>query len=257
MENRYPLFAGGRILKKEALWDLRDYAYGGWQLYYADYTDGVIKGCNVRVEGMNLVIGKGILKYGDFIYFLQEEATVPYAAENREKILKVVFEKKPENPDYLAYTVQFFLDDNPERQENQMELCRFHLREGAVLRDTYKDFYDIGTEYDTINLLYATMSGKGHERLHPQILIHYAQELLKHSERNMEDGVFCYQIMQNVGEVEEEVLNVYLTIKQREEKEKKEYSCKSEGFFRKLVDILVCSDNSYNESQRQKIIIVE
>ena len=29
MENRYPLFAGGRILKKESLWDLRDYAYGG------------------------------------------------------------------------------------------------------------------------------------------------------------------------------------------------------------------------------------
>ena len=26
VENRYPLFAGGRILKKEALWDLRDYA---------------------------------------------------------------------------------------------------------------------------------------------------------------------------------------------------------------------------------------
>lgn len=50
MENRYPLFAGGRILKKEALWDLRDYAYGSMQLYYMDYTDGIVRGFDIHVE---------------------------------------------------------------------------------------------------------------------------------------------------------------------------------------------------------------
>ena len=39
MEIRVPVFAGRRILKKESLWDIRDYTYAGWQLYYAEYTD--------------------------------------------------------------------------------------------------------------------------------------------------------------------------------------------------------------------------
>ena len=41
MEIRVPVFAGRRILKKESLWDIRDYTYAGWQLYYAEYTDGL------------------------------------------------------------------------------------------------------------------------------------------------------------------------------------------------------------------------
>ena len=45
MEIRVPVFAGRRILKKESLWDIRDYTYAGWQLYYADHTDGLLKGC--------------------------------------------------------------------------------------------------------------------------------------------------------------------------------------------------------------------
>ena len=48
MEMRVPIFAGRRILKKESLWDIRDYTYAGWQLYYAEYTDGLLKGCDIR-----------------------------------------------------------------------------------------------------------------------------------------------------------------------------------------------------------------
>ena len=36
MEIRVPVFAGRRILKKESLWDIRDYTYAGWQLYYSE-----------------------------------------------------------------------------------------------------------------------------------------------------------------------------------------------------------------------------
>lgn len=110
MGNRYPLFAGGRILKKEALWDLRDYAYGSMQLLYMDYTDGIVKGCNVRVEDSHLVVGRGMLKYGNFLYLLPEEVRIPFAAENRMVVLKAVFTVKEGNPDYLSYQVDFLLD---------------------------------------------------------------------------------------------------------------------------------------------------
>lgn len=211
MENRYPLFAGGRILKKEALWDLRDYSYKSWQLHYADYTDGVISGCGIRAEGMDLVVGKGMIKCGDFVYLLQEEARIPYETANRLKVLKAEFEEKAGNPDYLAYSVKFFLDDNEERKKDQIELCRFHLRTGSVLRDTYKDFHDMRTEYDTINLLYATMAGQGQERLHPGIVDRFWKELQKREEKETADYVFGYQIANAAGAVTRELIAAYLS----------------------------------------------
>ena len=108
---------------------------------------------------------------------MQEEARVPFAAENRTVALKAVFSVKEGNPDYLSYQVDFLLDRDVERQENQIEICRFHLREGSVLRDTYRDFADMNTKYDTVNLLYATVSGREMGRLHPKILLKYAEAL--------------------------------------------------------------------------------
>ena len=59
MEIRVPVFAGRRILKKESLWDIRDYTYAGWQLYYAEYTDGLLKGCDIRAEDCLLYTSPG------------------------------------------------------------------------------------------------------------------------------------------------------------------------------------------------------
>lgn len=191
MENRYPLFAGSRILKKEALWDLRDYAYGSMQLYYMDYTDGIVRGFDIHVEDHYFVVGKGKLKYGDFLYLLQEEVRIPFVAENRLVVLKAVCSLKQEHPDFLSYQVAFLLDQDTERQKNQIELCRFHLREGAILRDTYRDFADLNTKYDTVNLLYATVAGRGKERLHPKILLKYAEELQTNNANGIEDRAFA------------------------------------------------------------------
>lgn len=257
MENRYPLFAGGRILKKEALWDLRDYSYGSWQMYYADYTDGIVKGCRVRVEGSDLVIGRGILKYRNFIYLLEEEAKVPFAAENRLIVLKAVIEEIGENFDYLTYAVNFFLDSNQECQENQMELCRFHLREGSVLRDVYKDFSDMNTEYDTINLLYATMAGRGEGRMHPEILLRYAQELQKSDTRSMEDIAFAYHVLQTEGEVERKVVGAYLQEKCKREISVNEAVWENRQCFELMEALLNQRLDSWENGQGHRVIFVE
>ena len=86
MEIRVPMFAGRRILKKESLWDIRDYTYAGWQLYYSDYTDGLLKGCEIHTEDGRLVIGKGMLKFHDFIYLLMEEEELLRNRRSRGKI---------------------------------------------------------------------------------------------------------------------------------------------------------------------------
>lgn len=257
MESRYPLFAGGRILKKESLWDLRDYAYESWQLYYADYTDGIIKGCRVRVEGTNLIIGKGILKYRDFIYLLREETAVPFAAENRLTVLKAAFRKKEENPDYFIYSVDFFLDSDPQRQENQIELCRFHLRTGSVLRDIYKNFYDMNTEYDTINLLYATMAGRGQGRMHPEILVRFAEELKRREEKHLADYVFSYEIDNMAGDIERKVIISYLSDKKREYAAGEIQGWNNMMIFHAMENILGYDNNERNSRTGRKVIYIE
>ena len=43
-ENRYPLFEGKRVLKKEMLWALRDYLFAHVYLEYQEYEPGIIQG---------------------------------------------------------------------------------------------------------------------------------------------------------------------------------------------------------------------
>ena len=257
MENRYPLFAGGRILKKEALWDLRDYAYGSLQLSYADYTDGILKGCRVRVEGEEMVVGRGMLKCGDFIHLIQKEERVPYQAENRRMVLKAAISGQGGNPDYMSYQVKFFLDDETELSEGQIELCSFHLREGSQLRDTYKDFADMETEYDTINLFHATLAGREAGRLHPQILLKFAKEMQERGTKNMEDYAFCYEIWNTAGELERNVVEAYLADKEGRPMREGESEWDSESVFRDLGRILGQRFRQDRSGWKQDVLYVE
>lgn len=210
MEHHYPLFAGRRILKKESLWTIRDYTYASWQLYYAGYTDGVLNGCGIRAEEEELVIEKGMIKFHDFIYLLQAEERVSYRPENAWRILKAEFSEEEGNPDSKLYRVRFFLDDVPECNDGQLELCRFYLREGSVLRDSYKSFSDMATEYDTINLIYAAAAGEGECTLHPALLRQFAEELWEQEGKNAVDINFCFLIWNTQGKVERRVVAAYL-----------------------------------------------
>lgn len=220
MEIRVPVFAGRRILKKESLWDIRDYTYAGWQLYYADHTDGLLKGCEIHTEDGRLVIGKGMLKFHDFIYLMMEEERVDYQPKNRWQVLKAEFSEDETNLDYKAYRVRFFLDEEMELGENQIEMCRFYLREGSVLRDSYKNFADMSTEYDTINLIYATVAGVGEKTLHPVVVRQFGEEIWNAKEKETSDFIFSYMIESNKGRMERQAITRYLQDKNRKESEK-------------------------------------
>ena len=60
MENRYPLFENGRILKKEALEIIRDYPRDLLSIIYDGYTNGVIRGLRLSSDHENkcIIIGK-------------------------------------------------------------------------------------------------------------------------------------------------------------------------------------------------------
>lgn len=217
MKNRYPLLAGRRILRKESLWDIRDCAYGGWQLYYMDHTDGLLKGCTISAQNGMLVIGRGILKFHGFIYLMREEERVAYQPENEWRILKGEFTEDGTNPDYSEYRVRFFLDTDMRLKENQIEMCRFYLREGAVLRDSYKDFSDMATEYDTVNLVHATVAGVGEQTLHPALLRQFGEELWNIKEKDQFDISICNLIWNTQGNLEHKVIAEYLWSKTKKD----------------------------------------
>lgn len=243
-------------MKKEALWDLRDYAYENWRIFYEDYTNGIIKGCHMHVEGLELVIGNGVLKYKDFVYLLRSETRVPITETNRLAILKAEFMKEDENPDYLIYTVCFFLDNEIMCQENQIELCRFHLCEGSVLRDAYKNFSDLWTKYDTVNLMNSTVAGRGQERLHPTVLLQFAKEMQRHSEKDTADIAFCYEIRNHNGELERAAVLAYLADKGAAEMTQL-YDWNNEKIVSKMEEILLDGRNMAGPRQRENIIYVE
>ncbi|MDE7251013.1 MAG: hypothetical protein K2N82_14270 [Lachnospiraceae bacterium] len=160
MEHIYPTFERGRIMKKELLCALRDYSYSALQLQYADYPDGIISGCGIRIED-------------DFL--LEREVL----------------------SDYVRYVTEFVLDENLERKQNELEVCRFKLKEGARLRAEYKDFFDIETEYDTVNLANATWTSDGGNTLSKEVTDYFARKVLECENADDKDIRFAYLLLQS------------------------------------------------------------
>ena len=257
MEIRVPVFAGRRILKKESLWDIRDYTYAGWQLYYAEYTDGLLKGCDIRAEDGQLVIGKGMLKFHDFIYLMMEEEEVAYQPKNRWQVLKAEFLEDDTNLDYKAYRVRFFLDEELELGENQMEMCRFYLREGSALRDSYKNFADMSTEYDTVNLICATVAGIGEKTLHPLVVKQFGEELWNMEEKDQFDFGFCSLVWNTQGRVERKVIAAYLSNKMKKAVVDKIMSYDNQMVYEKLENIVDNMGKFKKEKVNTRVIIVD
>ena len=94
LQNCYPRFAKNRILKKEMLEALRDYSFACAQLEYQNYGQGILCGCDIRVEEKQLVVGKGMIKCGLWIGLLTEELAVPYGPAAQMQYFKAFGERK-------------------------------------------------------------------------------------------------------------------------------------------------------------------
>ena len=210
MEHIYPAFERGRIMKKELLWALRDYSYSALQQQYRDYPDGILSGCSIRIEEQMICIGQGIIKCRGFIFLITEEERIEYAATEKYISLKFRLTSKEELPDYTRYITQFALDDNLTLQSDEIEMCRFKLKEGARLRTDYKDCFDIQTEFDTVNLADATWSAAGGNTLSKEITDYFARKVLECENAQERDVQFAYFLLQSREAVRYEVLADYV-----------------------------------------------
>ena len=219
--NRSPNFDKGRILKKEMLEDLRDYPRKFIDIYFKDNSDGIISGTDLIVVEDELIITKGIVKLKDKIYILENDYRLSYAPTNKETILKIIFSDEVTKGDFIISNSKITLDTNSNIEENELELCRFKLREGAQLRHEYIDFYDFSTEYNTINTINVKYSGLDKSTIDPKILRYFSELILKNKSKNNYDIAFSMQCM-NQRSVNRDLILYYIS--NRLDLEFKEYS---------------------------------
>ncbi len=207
--NQYPHFQKGRILKREMLENLRDYPREFLDLYFQDYSNGIIAGVHIIVADSQLIITKGIIKHNGRLYMLHSSYELPYEATGHEMILKVRFPEAVNNLDYTHYTTEIILDDSVDLAQNELELARFKLKLGAKLRSQHIDFLDFATEYNTVNYHHCQYAGIQKSTYHPLILQYFARELLKYRPTNPYDIAFALECL-NQERVQRDAIDFYI-----------------------------------------------
>jgi hypothetical protein len=209
LEHKVPVFNPGPV-KKEIMQCLRDLTLDEQNIRYYEHTDGIITGCDLVEENMRIGLVNGIVKFAGRLYKLREKALVPYEPTDDWTALKLRFSPQIQHREYTHYTADLVLDANLEMKPNEMEMGRFKLKKGSRLRTEYKDFWDMGTEYDTVNLLHIRQSAKHRSTLSPAITAHFAREAFPHLNSNALDAAFCAVCLSSGEAVGRELITRYV-----------------------------------------------
>lgn len=209
LEYKVPTLAPGP-LKKEIIQCIRDIGLDEQSIRYDEYTDGIITGCKLFEEGMKIGLMNGIVKFGGRLYKLTEKIAVHYEPTDAWTVLKMQFCPQTWHPEYTIFTADLVLDTNRELSQNELEIGRFKLKKGSYLRTEYKDFWDMGTEYDTVNLLHVKQSARFCSTLSPEITRHFAREAYRHCQENPLDAAFCAACLATGEAVSRELIQQYV-----------------------------------------------
>ncbi|MFD4491472.1 DNA and RNA helicase [Lysinibacillus fusiformis] len=208
--NQYPHFQKGRILKLEMLENLRDFPREFLDLYFEEYSNGIIAGCHIHVTDTSIILTKGIMKHNKRLYMLHRSYELPYEATGNEMIVKVRFAEEVNHLDFTQFTTTIVLDNSMYLAANEMEIVRFKLKVGAKLRSEPIDFSDYTTEYNTVNYLHCEYAGVQKSTYHPRILQCFAKELLKNRPTNTYDITFALACL-NEERVQRDVIEMYIS----------------------------------------------
>lgn len=208
--NVFPHFGKGRILKKEMLETLRDYPRDFFDIYFNHYSNGIIAGADAVVGEKSITITRGIVKHDDKLYMLAQDSELPYYPTNKEVLIKIKFLDEVTEGDFKISKTEIFIDENTGVEKDELELGRFKLREGAVLRSDYTDFYDFSTEFNTINVIHTEYAGIKKSTMNPLVLRHFSKIVLRSSTDHVYDIGFAMQCMHQ-DTVDRELILYYIS----------------------------------------------
>ncbi len=193
-EQKYPQFERLHVLRTEALCSIRDRAFDIFPLFMENYGDGIISGCRPITTPTTITLSAGMILHNNFFYLIKEPMSVEYAPTEEYMMMKMVFEPELETENFTQRNINVILSHDMNLSDDEIELCRFKLKKGAVLRTTYTDFFDRATEFDTINTINVPYAAIGGHTLAPNILINFANEA-RDFELSLEDYNFCFSAL--------------------------------------------------------------
>ena len=174
----FPIFEEGRILKRDSLDFIRDYAPDFFSLLFREYGDGVIVGFPVHGDGKKM------------------DSSI--------------------SPDFKTERFELLLEPVRVLGKGEYELGRFLLEQGARLRsyEEYKDFNDLITEFNTLNPVYIPFACEGGNTLAPFILRLYGRSVLSSPKAEPLDLCFSAACLSSPC-VSAELIQSYLSAKER------------------------------------------
>ncbi len=218
----YPVFKKGRILKIEMLEELRDYPRNMFEFYMKDYSEGIITGFEVEIKGNELIILPGILKLKGQLLCLRKAEKINYENTNKDMYIKLRVEndkvEKVGQEDYKKIKSKIIIEEIKELQENEIELGRYKLREGAYLRNNYEKLEDYSVEYNTLNIVNVKYATNKNYSLKKEIFDKFGEVLFKKGEKVLD--ISFGMIILNSDRVNREVVKKYLERKLEIEIEK-------------------------------------
>lgn len=189
-EQKYPQLERLHILRTETLISMRDRAFDTFTLYCEDYGDGILSGCRPITSKTSITLSAGIILHNKFFYLIKEPMSIDYEPTDEDTLMKIIFEPELEDENFIKRNVSLKLSHDLNLADNEMELCRFKLKKGAILRTNYTDFFDRATEFDTINTINVPYAAPHGSTISPEILKNFAQEARDFS-LDIEDFSFC------------------------------------------------------------------
>jgi len=181
-----PVFATGRVLKADMLSEGMNYPEEMFTCLFQGYSDGILSGMDITITKQLLVVHPGILRYRGMFYYSMQAEKVPYQADGKQYYLRIRFHEEHKTKDSVIRTTELMLSDETEMQVSEMELARFKLKEGALLRQDYQNFSDFNTEHNTLNIIHALYAAKGKASLSPVLTAYFGRELLRRSNENID-----------------------------------------------------------------------
>ncbi|MBD5464508.1 MAG: hypothetical protein HDR22_01570 [Lachnospiraceae bacterium] len=215
---KVPVFEKGTILTHEMMNALKNNTLDLGRLSYYGYSDGILSGCAVSMSDNTIFVSQGIIIFQQNLYFLSKDMKVTIQPGNGWQYLYFQIGSLWRDKSFVLGEVQLELTTNAgdhiEACSNKIEICRFRLQNGAILRTQYRNFADLNTEFDTINEIYAQWSGFGRVSISNKILRIFAKEAVKESLDDPQDILFIQQILALDGKtLNRNVIEFYISLK--------------------------------------------
>ena len=215
---KVPVFEKGAILTHEMLEALKNYALDMGRLSYYGYSDGILLGCAVSIWDNIIFVSQGIVIFQQNLYFLPKDMKVTIQPGDDWQYLYFQMGSLSKDKNFILGEVQLELTTNAGEHIadcfNKIEICRFRLQDGAILRTQYRGFADLNTEFDTINEIYAQWSGFDRSSISNRILNIFAREAVKKSLNDPQDILFLQQILALDGKsLNRSVIEFYISVR--------------------------------------------